>query len=114
MFDAAKSRESCTRRVMAYLASVDKATGSSESLWDKLSGIAGAVATGTDFLRVDFFLNAETGQFWLNEMDTTFVVEKTRECLCMCVVFLSKVIWVVSSSMCLRVYCACALLGTPT
>jgi len=72
MFDAAKSRESATRRVMAYLAKVDKATGATSSLWKRIATTASAVARGTDFLRVDFFLNAESGQFWLNEMDTTY------------------------------------------
>lgn len=77
MFDHNKTRESSTRRVKAYLTKMDATlsdgAGVSTSTWDKICAVASSVAKGTDFLRVDFFLDAQTGQFWLNEMDPTCV-----------------------------------------
>ena len=87
MFDAKKTRQSSLRRVKTYLRTIHSAqetagentagdgnTTETHSLWDRMSAVAAAVASGTDFLRVDFFLDAATGNFWLNEMDTTWVL----------------------------------------
>ena len=98
MYKSKASRQSTTRRVIGHLDSLDaarfarmRAGGGGNApekntkvsdletkstpprTWEKMCSIAQTVAAGTDFLRVDFFLDEGTGDFWVNEMDPTFV-----------------------------------------
>ena len=86
MFDENVTRESSTRRVERYLHEIDKKMQFSEgiqpseggdsskpkfSLWERMRLAASTIAKGTDFLRVDIFLDANSAKFWINEMDPT-------------------------------------------
>ncbi len=63
--------------------------------WARMCEVAEAVAAHTDFLRVDFFLDAASGHFWVNEMDPTYAyvtaigfhgcVRAVRACVHVCV-----------------------------
>ena len=84
LYDETQTRQSTTRRVAQYLNELDRQRiesntapsspdGEADGTWRKMCAVASAVAKGTDFLRVDLFFDARSGQFWLNEMDITYV-----------------------------------------